>query len=61
MGLCEFWKFLMRFCALLEVPRGIIGIYGSSSWDFVHYSNSIMGFCAFSEGHRGILCIIGSQ
>jgi hypothetical protein len=48
----------MRFCALLEVPRGIFCIYGSSSWDFVHSSKSIMGFCAFSEDHSGILCII---
>jgi hypothetical protein len=45
----------MRFCALLEVPRGIFGIYGSSSWDFVHYLKSMMVFCTFSEALRGIL------
>jgi hypothetical protein len=26
----------MRFCAFLEDLRGILRIFGSSSWDFVH-------------------------
>jgi hypothetical protein len=29
----HFWKFLIGFCAFLEVLHGI---FGSSSWDFVH-------------------------
>jgi hypothetical protein len=45
----------------LEVPHGILCIFGSSFWDCVHYSKSIMGFCAFSEDPRGILCIFGSS
>ena len=60
MGLCEFWKFLIRFCALLdflvgyfwevlrgtlcilELPHGIWCIFGSSSWDFVHFWKFLM-------------------
>jgi hypothetical protein len=52
------WKFLVGFCALIEVNHGILYIFRRCSWDFVHYLKSIMGFCAFSEDARGILCII---
>jgi hypothetical protein len=48
MGLCKFWKFLMRFCALLEVSHGFFCIYGSSSWDFVHYQASTLTFVRLS-------------
>jgi hypothetical protein len=49
------------FCAFLEVPHGILCIFRSSFWDFVHYSKSIMGFCAFSEDPCGMLYIVGSS
>jgi hypothetical protein len=42
MGLCTFRKFLMGFCALFEVNHGILCIFGSSSWDFVHLWNFLM-------------------
>ena len=58
----------MRFSAFFEVPHGIVGILevpreilciiGSSSGDFWHFWKFLVGFCAFSEDHRGILCII---
>ena len=51
----------MGFCAFSEDHRGILCIIWSSSWDFVHYSKSIMGFCAFLEDPRGILCTFGSS
>jgi hypothetical protein len=68
MGLCESWKFHMRFCALLEVPRGtfvfmevpgILCIILSQSWDFVHCQKIIVGFRALFEVNHGILCIFG--
>jgi hypothetical protein len=43
----HFWKFFVGFCFFLEVPLGILCIFGSSSWDSVHYSKLIMGFSAF--------------
>jgi hypothetical protein len=45
------WKFLMGFCAFLEVPRGILCILGK-------FFN---GFCAYLEVRRGILCIFRSS
>ena len=57
----HFWKFLIGFCAFLEVPRWILCIFRSSFWDFVDYSKLIMGFCAFSEDPRGMLYIVGSS
>jgi hypothetical protein len=33
----DFWKILVGFCAFLEVPHIILCIFGSSSWDFVHF------------------------
>jgi hypothetical protein len=31
-----------KFCALLEVPRGILYIFGSSMWDFVPFWKFLM-------------------
>jgi hypothetical protein len=54
----QFWKFLVGFCAFLEVPRRIVHIWEilmrwCTSWKF------IMGFCALFEVNHGILCIFG--
>ena len=57
-GIVRILEVSYEICALLEVPRGIFCMFGSSSWDFVHYWKSIKGSCAFSEDYRGILCII---
>ena len=56
MGLCTFWKFswdfvhysksIMGFCASLEVPHGILYIFGISSWQTIHVS--ILSFHFFS-------------
>jgi hypothetical protein len=51
----------MRFCAFSEDPRGILCIYGSYMWDFVHFWKFLMGFCAFLEDPGGVLCIFGSS
>ena len=53
MGLCTFRKFLMGFCALFEVNHGILCIFGSSSWEFVHIWKFLVGFCAFLEFPHG--------
>ena len=52
--LVHFWKFLMGFCAFLEVPHWMFYIFGSSSLDFVHFWKFFMGFL---EVPHGILCI----
>jgi hypothetical protein len=49
------------FYAYLEVLHGILCIFGSSFWDLVHYSKSVMGFCAFLEVLCGILCLFGEE
>ena len=49
----------MGFFALMEVPRGILCIIRSQSWDFVHFQKIIVGFCALFEVIHGILCIFG--
>jgi hypothetical protein len=40
----HFWKFLMGFCAFLEVLHGILCIFGSSSWQSIHVSISSFHF-----------------
>jgi hypothetical protein len=39
----------MGFCAFSEDPGGILCIFGSSSWDFVHFRKFLLGFCTFLE------------
>jgi hypothetical protein len=34
-------------------------IFGSSSWDFVHFWKFLLGLCALFEVNYGILCIFG--
>ena len=51
----------MGFCAYLEVPHRILGIFGSSSWNFVHFCKFFKRFCAVLDVPRGILCIFGSS
>jgi hypothetical protein len=61
----------MGFCAFSEDSGGILCIFGSSSWDFVHFWKFFvrfcaffefhMGFCAFLEVSRGIFYIFGSS
>jgi hypothetical protein len=51
----------MGFCAFSEDSGGILCIFGSSSWDFVHFLKFLVGFCAFWEVPHGILCIFGSS
>jgi hypothetical protein len=33
----------------MEVICGIFCLFGSSSWDFVHYRKILVGFCAYLE------------
>jgi hypothetical protein len=33
----------------LEVPRGILCIFGSSSWDFVQFWMFLVGLCIFES------------
>jgi hypothetical protein len=47
----------MGFCSLLEVPRGILCIFGSSSCDLVQFWKFLVGFCAFLEVPRRIVHI----
>jgi hypothetical protein len=42
-------KSFMGFCGFLEDPRGILCIFGSSSYHFVHLWKFLMGFCTFLE------------
>jgi hypothetical protein len=46
----KFWEFL-------EVHRGILCIFVSSSRDFVQFWMFLVGFCAFLEVPRGIVHI----
>jgi uncharacterized membrane protein YuzA (DUF378 family) len=39
-------KMLVGFFAYLEVSLGNLCIFGSSSWDFVHFWKFFVGFCA---------------
>ena len=48
MGLCEFWKFLIRFCALLDVPCRI-------------FLEVLRGILFILELPHGILCIFSSS
>jgi hypothetical protein len=57
----HFRKFFVGFCAFLEVPHGILCIYGRPWWDFVHIWKFLMGFSALLEVPRGIFCIFGSS
>jgi hypothetical protein len=46
-----------------ELPNivlcGIVCLFGSSSWDFVHFRKNLVGFYAYLEVLHGILCIFG--
>ena len=39
----------MRFCAYMEVSPVILGIFGSSSLDFVHFWKFLVGLCIFES------------
>jgi hypothetical protein len=41
------------FCAYLEVPRGILCIFVSSSYNVVHFWKFLVIFCAFLEFPHG--------
>jgi hypothetical protein len=41
------------FCAYLEVPRGILCIVVSFSYNVVHFWKFLVGFCAFLEFPHG--------
>jgi hypothetical protein len=43
----------------LEVPRGILCIIRSQSWDLAHFQKIFVGFCVLFEINHGILCIFG--
>ena len=49
----HFWKILVGFCAYLEVPRGILCIVVSFSYNVVHFWKFLVGFCAFLEFPHG--------
>jgi hypothetical protein len=48
----------MGFCAFSEDNRGILCIFGSFSFDFVHFWKFLVEFCAFLEVTRGIVYIL---
>ena len=52
-----FLEVLRGILCILELLHGILYIFGSSSWDFVHFWKFLVGFCAFFEVPHGILCI----
>jgi hypothetical protein len=49
----HFWKIIVGFCAYLEVPRGILCIFVSSSYNVVHFWKFLVIFCAFLEFPHG--------